>query len=826
MYGRNTSQIGLRSESPTKRAGIFVWCLRFSVVLGSFLAVAVASAAPEDDAKLRERVLRAIDRGREYLISQQANDGSWSANLGVAEFRNGTTGLAILALLNTGMKEDDPAIAKGLRYLRGLRDDELESTSRQKPYELSLMLQALAAVKGKDRGRIAKLAELLISYQKTNGGWRYDPPSGPGDTDWDNSVNQFALLGLREAAMSGYPVDQKVWLRAQELFLQNQLGGADSPGGNGWSYVSGGGEGAYGSMTVAGLASLVITSSMLQQDENVGKDGRINCCEPTGDPRVSKAIKSAERWLGTNFSVHDNPGRPGYFFLYYLYGLERAGRFGGIRFFGEADWYREGATFLVTAQNQRTGSWASAGGRGPSFAIVDTCFALLFLSKGLAPVVVNKIEYGPRDGAGRVTSDDWNRHPRDVANLVDSLTTRTGWPQFLNWQTVNLARAADGEGVAALLQAPVQLISGTKDPASIDGKQVELLREYVNQGGFILGIQNCENTEFDIGFRTLVKRMFPDGDFELRKLPATHDIYRSEAVFAANPPELWGVDFGCRTAIVYAPFDHACRWHKWTKYDIPTRRPDVKSQIAQSMNLGVNIIAYATNRELVSKLDRPPVLASGVEDNVPRSAVEVARLRHTGGWDAAPNALRHLQGSLAKLGYMMATTSPNVPATDETLRQYPIAYMHGRKNFAFNQQERDGLRGYLENGGVLIADACCGSTQFDASFRDMIAQTFGKQLEKIPLTHELYNMQQLGHDVRRVSRRIPTTTQAGSLTVEESVGEPVLEGIKIGERYVVIYSKYDISCALEQQNTQTCAGYSRLDAARIATNMVVYALAQ
>ncbi|HVJ67334.1 MAG TPA: DUF4159 domain-containing protein [Caulifigura sp.] len=779
-----------------------------------------------DDAELRDRVIRAIARGREYLIAQQANDGSWSASLGVAEFRNGTTGLAILALLNSGMKEDDPPVAKGLKYLRGLRDDELESTSRQKPYELSLMLQALAAVKGKDRGRIAKLAELLVAYQKSNGGWRYDPPSGPGDDSWDNSVNQFALLGLREAAMTGYPVDQKVWLKAQELVLQNQIGGADAAGGNGWSYTPGE-PNAYGGMTVAGMSSLIITSSMLQQDQNVGADGRIDCCGASGDERVRKALKSGERWLGTNFSVTDNPARPGYFYLYYLYGLERAGRFGGVRFYGDHDWYREGATHLVSAQNQRTGSWANPGGRGPSFAMVDTCFALLYLSKGLAPVVINKIEFGTRDLAGRVTSQDWNRHPRDVANLVDSLTTRTGWPQFLNWQTVDLEKAANGEGVAALLQAPVQLISGTLAPDTIQGKQVDLLREYVNQGGFILAMQNCENTEFDIGIRTLVGRMFPGKEYELKKLPATHDIYRSEAVFAANPPELWGVDFGCRTAIVYAPFDHACRWQKWTKYDIPGRRPDVKSQIAQSMNLGVNIIAYATNRELVSKLDRPTALtATGADETAPRSAIEIARLRHTGGWDAAPHALRHLQGSLEKLGYLMATTSPNVPATDEALRNYPIAYMHGRKNFAFNQEERNGLRGYAENGGVLIADACCGSTQFDTSFRDMIAQTFGKQLEKIPLTHELYNMQPLGHDIRRVERRIPTTQQSGSLASEPSMGEPILEGIKIGERYVVIYSKYDISCALEQQNTQTCAGYSRLDAARIAANMVIYAMAQ
>ena len=380
--------------------------------------------------------------------------------------------------------------------------------------------------------------------------------------------------------------------------------------------------------------------------------------------------------------------------------------------------------------------------------------------------------------------------------------------------------------MSALLQAPVLLISGTQDLTSIQGKQVELLREYVNQGGFILAVQNCADTDFDAGIAALIQHMFPEGNVELKKLPPTHDIYRSEAVFAANPPELWGVDFGCRTAIVYAPFDHACRWQKWTKFEVQNRRPDVKSQIAQSMNLGVNIIAYATNRELVSKLDRPPALAAGPAEAGRRSAIEIARLRHTGGWDTAPNALRHLQGSLEKLGYQMAPTSPNVPATDETLRQYPIAYMHGRKNFEFTQDERNGLRGYLQNGGVLIADACCGSDQFDRSFRDMIAKTFGKTLENIPITHELYNLPQLGHDVRNVTRQIPIKQPSGALSNEPTVGEPVLEGIQINGRYVVIYSRYDISCALEQQNTNSCAGYSRLDAAKIAANMVIYALAQ
>jgi hypothetical protein len=151
--------------------------------------------------------------------------------------------------------------------------------------------------------------------------------------------------------------------------------------------------------------------------------------------------------------------------------------------------------------------------------------------------------------------------------------------------------------------------------------------------------------------------------------------------------------------------------------------------------------------------------------------------------------------------------------------------MHGRKNFAFTQEERDGLKRYLDNGGLLFADACCGSTQFDQSFRSTIEKMYGRPLELIPPTHELYQMP-LGHDIRVVQRRIPTTDQNNALAVQESIGPPLLEGLEVDGRFVVIYSKYDLSCALEQQNVLSCAGYSRADALKIAMNMVLYALVQ
>ena len=55
---------------------------------------------------------------------------------------------------------------------------------------------------------------------------------------------------------------------------------------------------------------------------------------------------------------------------------------------------------------------------------------------------------------------------------------------------------------------------------------------------------------------------------------------------------------------------------------------------------------------------------------------------------------------------------------------------------------------------------------------------------------------------------------------------PILEGIEIDGRLVVIYSKYDISCALEHQASLACDGYVEADALRIAVNVVLYSLLQ
>ena len=57
-------------------------------------------------------------------------------------------------------------------------------------------------------------------------------------------------------------------------------------------------------------------------------------------------------------------------------------------------------------------------------------------------------------------------------------------------------------------------------------------------------------------------------------------------------------------------------------------------------------------------------------------------------------------------------------------------------------------------------------------------------------------------------------------------GEPILEGIEIDGRYVLIYSKYDISCALERQSAIACEGYVSEDATKLAVNIIQHFMLQ
>jgi hypothetical protein len=155
-----------------------------------------------------------------------------------------------------------------------------------------------------------------------------------------------------------------------------------------------------------------------------------------------------------------------------------------------------------------------------------------------------------------------------------------------------------------------------------------------------------------------------------------------------------------------------------------------------------------------------------------------------------------------------------------------MAFMHGRHDFRFTPHEREMLKAYLEHGGTLLADSICASKEFAAAFRREIQLVLPEgELSRIPITDPIFTDAAGGFDIRQVSRRDPAEGPADQpLRARVRQVEPELEGVQIDGRWAVIFSPYDISCALEQHEALECRGYTREDAARIGLNVLMYTL--
>jgi hypothetical protein len=758
-----------------------------------FLALycAASFAHPARADVTAEEVRDSIDRGVTYLRRQQFPDGSWQEVAPI--MAGGVTSLCTLALLNAGVPTDDPQIQLALNILR-----QVPATATY-PTALQTMVFAIAEPE-KDMQLLKRNVRWFEEQQKrtaqNRGMWSY--PLGNGD----NSNSQFAILALYEAQRAGVAVSPHTLRAALSYWTQSQ----NSDGS--WGYQPG--HQGTGSMTCAGIGAVALCLDILEEGDATVEGANVRCCRPH---RQQGSIDQALDWLAKHFSVRSNPNNS-MWPLYYLYGLERAGRLTNQRFVGLHDWYREGSEVLVEQQNKVTGAWIEKG-LGQINPNIGTSFALLFLAKGRRPVVAAKLKHQP--------NEDWNHHRKDLAHVVTY--AEKCWKRDLTWQIIDV----DAARTEDLLEAPVLYLCGEDNPQLSD-EQARMLRDYINRGGFILADAVCAGKEFDQGFRALIERVFPEPEYKLRLLPPEHPIWSAEQpVDARYHRPLWGIDLGCRTCVVYCPENLSCYWelareHRERKYG-----GDMEARIDAAKKIGVNLLAYATNRDPKYKLDLPQLAGVGPREAFDRAKLYVATVRHSGGGNAAPlalpNLLRYLSG---ELGLRANTDDRELGLADDRLFEFPVVFMHGREKFSLSVAEREKLKTFLERGGVLFADAICTSEAFAAAFRQELATMFpDKALQKITAGDALFSTKYGGFDLSTVTRReaAPPDADGRPKTIVREVA-PELEVLQLGDRYAVIFSRYDLSCALEKHETAGCFGYSSDSAARIGLNALLYAIEQ
>ncbi|HAY81496.1 MAG TPA: hypothetical protein DCY79_16955 [Planctomycetaceae bacterium] len=135
---------------------------------------------------------------------------------------------------------------------------------------------------------------------------------------------------------------------------------------------------------------------------------------------------------------------------------------------------------------------------------------------------------------------------------------------------------------------------------------------------------------------------------------------------------------------------------------------------------------------------------------------------------------------------------------------------------------------FLQRGGFLFADSICASTPFAESLRREMKAIFPENpLQRLPANHALLTAEFRGFDIRKVTLRDPKQVQdQARLDAKLQAVTPVLETLQLGDRVCVVFSPYDISCAMENHASLECKGYVREDAARIGINVIMYALQQ
>jgi hypothetical protein len=762
--------------------------MRKTVSLGLAAGLLVVILAPVAFAITDQEVVQAIDKAKAFLLGQQGADGALPEGrqpMATGDYGHSETVFFALAYMDESPNRD---------YMEKLLNCVMTRTLDY-TYAVSMRLMGYAHIRrnfsktSKMHENVDKAMKLdamwLVQAQGAHGGWNYVTLSG-SDGRFDFSNTQLAILALREAAMAGVEIPDGVWKRAQGLYFKLQQNDGS------WNYGDPGNTGmgastpGYGSMSAAGLASIFITMDNL--DLASGCPCRAGASNKTkGD--FERRLDMALAWHEKEFKPDQNPKFPsggGNFKYYWLYGVERVGIAAGYKYFGNHNWYKEGAEQLLKEQDGN-GAWGS---------IPDTCFAMLFLYKGRAPVLYNKLQF----------KGEWNMHRRDLANLTNYIEQTK--EQMFHWQIVGLQAP-----VEELHDAPILYITAESVPEFSEADKKKL-RQFTDTGGTVLFEASCGNPAVrKWATEKFFKEIWPE--WPLKPLGPDHGSFADPNPLKQRP-EILGLDDGVRTFCFYAMDDFSCPWQ--------TKAYTGRDYL---FKWGINLFTYATDHSAIryklaareeTKTDRFSTPIKGGD----KSTIRLARVKYGTGPAWMTNRNYKPFEKLAQ--YLTSKATVTLKAEEEgvtpaNLGDREAAYLVGSGVLSLTPEEQEGLKAYVSKGGLLWVESADGASAFDTSFRK-VAGEMGWELKPVPNTSPLLS----GKLAKGVGYNLTSGVKFHRALRVARLGRTYAEfiGIYQGGKLIGIYSPFDVVFSITGYDAYGCRGYDHEDAMAVASNIVLY----
>jgi hypothetical protein len=750
------------------------------------LAAASAPTAPDDSNSpdgFRIGVPSAINTAGKYLVSLRQND-NWETAAAPVPGDNGFSGarwgqLTALATYAQLLSGELPDVSGSVNWLANAHLATSAVASRDEVLPLLFGTKFELRDKSLMRRLAADDARILVPLMFPKG------LAGGALATQDFNSSSRTLADLDKA---GWEVLLQCWTAMEQgtSRLQNTDG-------------SWGATGMSAADRAGATGSGVLARTLIREKLRSVQYG-LDCRDP---PFTDTCLLRAAAWLDAHAA--DAIGDPAA-----MWAVEQAALATGRKYFGAMDWYRAGAEFLLKTQNS-DGSWPASPGADPAGRrIPETAYAMLFLSHGSCPLIINKLDYqsAPDPKTGVRHFGPAQQRPRDVAHFAAwaGKILETGRP--LNWQWVNFSMPP-----ADFQEAPVLYVAGS-EALSFSPAQIAMLRNYALGGGLIVGNADCGSQMFITSFCNLGSRqLFPLYTF--RPLPPDHPLLAGEMFKASkrrSPGHILGLSNGVRELMLIPDADMSRAWQL-----------DALVLHRDDFQLGMDILMYASR--LDDWADRGALrLVTPNPKIVPNRVLRVARLDagnnpdpEPAGWERLA-ALMHNQFAIDLQSQVVA---PTANALVGAIPPFQVACLTGTGAFTLSAQARMEIAAFVNAGGTLIVDAAGGDATFAASAEAELSAMFpgppGQAVGTVLLPKDaVYTLKAAPID-HFAYRRFARAKIAGSLKL------PRVQGITVGNRLAVFFSPEDLSNGLVGQQTDGVIGYDPETATAIMRNLLLYA---
>lgn len=411
----------------------------------------------------------------------------------------------------------------------------------------------------------------------------------------------------------------------------------------------------------------------------------------------------------------------------------------------------------------------------------------------------------------------WNATPNDVNNLLKNLKDFADINYNMDVKFLDQI-SPDPE------KNPVLFRSGHYNFEYTPAQRTKL-REFMLGGGMVVYNTGLGSQPFYRSVMRELKEMFPEQP--VQRLTADHPIFHSfydvdtvkyapgvaAGGYKGSEPWFDAVEINCRVVALVSRFGMAIGWQDAVQENYQAYESE------SAFKLGVNIFSYASAMRAWAK-NAAQAMKYVDKPEASSDKVAIVQVVYDGVWKT-----RHVGMSVLLHTFNQQTDVPvkfnikELRLSDPGIFNAPLLYLTGHEHFTLSEKEVVQLRQYLQNGGFLFAEACCGRKGFDLAFRQIMKQVLPtSRLTPIDKSNDIFNYP---HQLTALGVTPTLQQEFGKAAIP-----PVIEGIELEGNLSVVYSRFGVAGGWEMSQSPYARGYNEIGSLKLGQCILMHAVTQ